>query len=228
MQRTNKEWQSGLGVKKCNEMHDTCSVRSARHPCEISRNAILLYVAHGRCRPIPLPAVRCAGIGITITTTVITAMASLSATVQFIPAAEEEWQVVSVTSGRIMMVGRRWHDGGILRGPFCARPGMFFVLSSVHVERRPARVYKRVDGAGRARWSASQYHNNAAIKYTRLRERDSVRARALTLVVTKEKWRIKVFSRFGIKKNRFVAETPSKNNQCQNGDDRNPNQTQFR
>lgn len=125
---THKGWQSGLGVKKCNEMRDTCNVRSARHPCEISRNAIPSYVAHGRCRrPIPLPGRCSVRWYITITTTVITAMASLSITVQLTPAVEEEWQVVSVTSGRIMVAGRRWHDGGIIRGPFCARPGIFFV-----------------------------------------------------------------------------------------------------
>lgn len=106
--RNNKGRQNGLGVEKCNEMRDTCSVRSARHPCKISRNAILSYVAHGRCRrPIPL-LVRCVVHWyITITSTVITAMASLSVTVQFIPAVEEEWQVVLVASGCIMMAGWR-------------------------------------------------------------------------------------------------------------------------
>lgn len=112
--RSNKGRQSGLGVKKCNEMRDTCSVRSARHPCEISRNAIPSYVAHGHCRrPIapspPRPVFGAHWYIITILLLLLPLLRlslprsrSLFAAVRHIPAVEEEeWQVVSVTSGRI-------------------------------------------------------------------------------------------------------------------------------
>lgn len=88
--RFNKGLQNGLGVKKCNEMRDTCRVRSAR----VIR-AKFLAMHFPRTWPTEVDvalspysaAVRHWYI-ITITTTVITAMASLSlslsVTVQFI------------------------------------------------------------------------------------------------------------------------------------------------
>lgn len=90
-----------------------------------------------------------------------------------------------------------YYDGGVEvtrwknnKGPLLRTPGN--VLCFVDGARGAKTSTCVLEGgcAGRARWSASQYHNNAAIKYTRPSERDSVRARALTLVVTKEKWRV--------------------------------------
>lgn len=83
--RFNKGRQNGLGVKKCNEMRDTCRIRSAR----VIR-AKFLAMHFPRTWPTDVDvalspysaAVRHWYI-ITITTTVITAMASLSLSLSF-------------------------------------------------------------------------------------------------------------------------------------------------
>lgn len=77
--------------------------------------------------------------------TVITAIPSLSVTVQFIPAVEEEWQVVSVTSGRIYGGGAEVTRRRNNKGPLLRTPGN--VLCSVS-GARGAKTSTCVQGGG--------------------------------------------------------------------------------